>query len=126
MSSDAKTALLDGNATTTTGNNNMMDIGEGGQGLPFFQENDISRMLQQDGCEECIVCPLHRTAFSLESGEVRGEWCPYPPVIGKLTGAVKKQASLAVFDVRTRGKNIEVRLNTPVTIESDDKNEKKN
>lgn len=82
----------------------------------FFQENDIASMLKQDGCEDCIVCPLHKTAFALESGEVRGEWCPYPPVIGKLTGAVKKQSNLPVFDVRTKGKNIEVRLNTPVEI----------
>ena len=92
----------------------------------FFKENDIARMLKQDGCEDCIVCPLHKTAFALESGEVRGEWCPYPPVIGKLTGAVKKQTSLPVFDVRTKGKNIEIRLNTPVEIDdSPGKNEKK-
>ena len=70
-------------------------------------------MLKQDGCEDCVVCPLHKTAFALESGEVRGEWCPYPPVIGKLTGAIKTEANLAVFDVRTKGKNIEVRINTP-------------
>eukprot|EP00534_Pseudo-nitzschia_fraudulenta_P008140 CAMPEP_0201147010 /NCGR_PEP_ID=MMETSP0851-20130426/8634_1 /ASSEMBLY_ACC=CAM_ASM_000631 /TAXON_ID=183588 /ORGANISM="Pseudo-nitzschia fraudulenta, Strain WWA7" /LENGTH=606 /DNA_ID=CAMNT_0047422749 /DNA_START=244 /DNA_END=2064 /DNA_ORIENTATION=+ len=85
----------------------------------FFKETDISRMLKQDGCEDCIVCPLHKTAFALESGEVRGEWCPYPPVIGKLTGTVKKESNLPVFDVRTRGKNIEVRLNTPVEIGDD-------
>lgn len=80
----------------------------------LFMEKDIARMLKQDGCEDCVVCPLHRTAFALESGEVRGEWCPYPPVIGKMTGAVKKESNLAVFDVRTKGKNIEVRLNTPL------------
>lgn len=84
----------------------------------LFLETDIARMLKQDGCEDCIVCPLHRTAFALESGEVRGEWCPYPPVIGKLTGAVKKESSLAVFDVRTKGKFIEVRLNTPLASSS--------
>ncbi len=83
----------------------------------FFQENDIASMLKQDGCEDCIVCPLHKTAFALKSGEVRGEWCPYPPVIGKLTGAIKPQANLPVFDVRIKGKNIEVRLNTPVEID---------
>lgn len=92
----------------------------------FFQENDIASMLKQDGCEDCIVCPLHKTAFALKSGEVRGEWCPYPPVIGRLTGALKKEANLPVFDVRTRGKNIEVRLNTPVEISDDSsKKEKK-
>ncbi len=35
-----------------------------------------------NGCVDCIVCPVHRTAFEIESGQVRGEWCPYPPVIG--------------------------------------------
>ncbi|KAL3910404.1 MAG: hypothetical protein SGILL_007702 [Bacillariaceae sp.] len=106
---------LDGDVTTVPGTGSM----------PFFQEKDIAQMLKKDGCEDCIVCPLHKTAFALESGEVRGEWCPYPPVIGKLTGAIKTEANLPVFDVRTRGKNIEVRLNTPVVIESDEKDSKK-
>lgn len=86
----------------------------------FFRETDIASMLTQDGCEDCIVCPLHKTAFALKSGEVRGEWCPYPPVIGKLTGAVKQKSNLPIFDLRTKGKNIEVRLNTPVEIGGDD------
>lgn len=36
------------------------------------QENYLAKLLTQDGCEDCIVCPLHKTAFALESGEVRG------------------------------------------------------
>jgi nitrite reductase/ring-hydroxylating ferredoxin subunit len=121
------TSALDGNATTIKSKDVIAGQGGGGvvgvsptAGVSFFQENDISRMLKEDGCEDCIVCPLHRTAFALESGEVRGEWCPYPPVIGKLTGAIKQRSSLAVFDVRTKGKNIEVRLNTPVVIEPEE------
>jgi nitrite reductase/ring-hydroxylating ferredoxin subunit len=35
-----------------------------------------------DGCVDCIVCPVHQTAFEIQSGEVRGEWCPYPPILG--------------------------------------------
>lgn len=78
----------------------------------ILSETDISNILSQDGCEDCIVCPLHRTAFALKSGEVRGEWCPYPPVLGAIMGTVKAPTSAAVFDVRTRGKNVEVRLNS--------------
>jgi nitrite reductase/ring-hydroxylating ferredoxin subunit len=65
-------------------------------------------------CEDCIICPLHHTAFSLETGQVRGEWCPYPPVLGSVLGTVKKTAPVPTFDIRTRGKFIEVRLNSPV------------
>jgi nitrite reductase/ring-hydroxylating ferredoxin subunit len=82
-----------------------------------WTELEVSTILQQDGCEDCIVCPLHRTAFALQSGEVRGEWCPYPPFIGKVMGTVKKPTPVAVFDVRYRGKNVEVRLNSPLDLE---------
>jgi len=74
----------------------------------------------EDDCEECIVCPLHRTAFALESGEVRGEWCPYPPVIGNVMGAVKAKGRLPIIDIRTRGKNIEVRINSVMDIDEID------
>ena len=73
--------------------------------------NDVSPKVE---CEDCILCPLHQTAFSLETGEVRGEWCPYPPIIGPAMGTVKPTSPLATFDIRIRGKYIEVRLNTPV------------
>ena len=66
--------------------------------------------LADDGCEDCIVCPTHNTAFALASGEVRGEWCPYPPVLGAVMGTVKPIANLPTFQIRARGKNIEVRL----------------
>lgn len=102
--------------TSSSSSTDATDVKPAQSGPSFFQENDISRMLKEDGCEDCIVCPLHKTAFALNSGEVRGEWCPYPPVIGKLTGAVKQKSNLPVFDVRTKGKNIEIRLNTPVEI----------
>lgn len=80
--------------------------------------------VKEGKCEECIVCPLHRTAFALESGEVRGEWCPYPPVIGKVMGNVKPKNKLATFETRAKGKNIEVRINTSIE-EPSDRSEKK-
>lgn len=79
-----------------------------------WTETEVSSILQQDGCENCIVCPLHRTAFALESGEVRGEWCPYPPIIGKMVGIVKEPTPVATFDIRTKGKDVQVRLNSPI------------
>ena len=86
----------------------------------ILSETDVATILSQDGCEDCIVCPLHRTAFALQSGEVRGEWCPYPPVLGKVMGTVKQPTAAAVFDIRTKGKNIEVRLNTIVAPSKND------
>jgi nitrite reductase/ring-hydroxylating ferredoxin subunit len=75
-------------------------------------ELEVTRLLSQDGCEDCIVCPLHKTCFSLQTGQVRGEWCPYPPILGKIVGALKGPTAAAVFDIRTRGKMIEVRINS--------------
>jgi len=90
-----------GTPSPTNPNNNME--------LPFT-ETDVMNMLQQDGCEDCIVCPLHRTAFALESGQVRGEWCPYPPVIGPIMGSIKPRTAATVYDIRTRGKYVQVRI----------------
>jgi nitrite reductase/ring-hydroxylating ferredoxin subunit len=102
---------IEPSAKTANKNNSTRD-----EEMPILQETDIANLLTQDGCEDCIVCPLHKTAFALASGEVRGEWCPYPPVIGKVMGVIKSKSSLPTFDVRTRGKNIEVRINSPLEI----------
>lgn len=59
-----------------------------------------------------LVCPLHKTSFSLETGEVVGDWCPFPPVLGPLVlGKLEPPRNLAVFNVRSKGANIEVRIN---------------
>lgn len=67
-----------------------------------------------DKCVDCIVCPVHQTAFEIESGKVRGEWCPYPPILGGIMGYVKPKTDLVKFAVRLRGKNVEVRIATSV------------
>jgi len=71
---------------------------------------------------------LHRTAFALQNGEVRGEWCPYPPVVGKLMGTVKTKSNLATFEIRVRGKNIEVRISSDLNsvLIDDDNNDGNN
>ena len=67
-----------------------------------------------DGCVDCIVCPVHQTAFEIQSGQVQGEWCPHPPILGSIMGYMKPKQGLVKFAVRLRGKNVEVRVSTSV------------
>ena len=56
-----------------------------------------------------IVCPLHKSAFSLETGDVVGDWCPFPPILGPLIlGNLAPPERVATFPVRAKGQNIEV------------------
>jgi nitrite reductase/ring-hydroxylating ferredoxin subunit len=56
-----------------------------------------------------IVCPLHKSAFSLESGDVVGDWCPFPPVLGPvILGNLAPPERVSTFPVRAKGQNIEV------------------
>lgn len=69
----------------------------------------LSAEMRDDGC---IVCPAHKSAFKLDTGEPQGEWCPgLPtlPVVGKpLEG---EPAPLPVYEVRvTEGGMIEIDL----------------
>lgn len=59
-----------------------------------------------------LVCPLHKSAFSLEDGKLVGDWCPFPPVLGPLIlGKLEPPKDLAVFPVRASGGNIQVLIN---------------
>ncbi len=46
-----------------------------------------------------IVCPVHHSAFSLETGEVKA-WVPWPPVVGTLLGMVKTEQPLQMFSTK--------------------------
>jgi len=100
----------------TSKSSSTRNIGGTQSGLTY------SGATRSQNSEDCIVCPLHRTAFSLQTGEVRGEWTPYPPVIGKVMGAVKSESNLPTFPVRARGKNIEVRLSSSLENDEDKTN----
>ena len=75
----------------------------------------LSAEMRDDGC---IVCPAHKSAFKLDTGEPVGEWCPgLPslPVVGKpLEGTPEP---IPVFPVRVlEGSGvIEVRLEEDVS-----------
>jgi nitrite reductase/ring-hydroxylating ferredoxin subunit len=75
---------------------------------------------------DCITCPLHKTKFALESGEVLGQWCPDPIIVGPLLGMLQPRRALERFDTRTSFKKIEVRLPVVRINEAEaGKNEKK-
>jgi len=51
--------------------------------------------------------------------EVEGDWCPYPPVLGPMSGILKgtqvKGRELPVFKVREKGKWLEVRVDSDMS-----------
>ncbi len=49
--------------------------------------------------DEAIVCPFHRSAFDLNTGDVKA-WSPWPPGVGKMLGAVTREKALRVFPAR--------------------------
>mmetsp|Transcript_15587 Transcript_15587/g.25825 ORF Transcript_15587/g.25825 Transcript_15587/m.25825 type:complete len:248 (-) Transcript_15587:673-1416(-) len=61
--------------------------------------------VSQDGS---IICSQHRSAWDLKTGEVKGEWCPYPPVLGKVFAAVAPPAPLLTYQARESGSGIEI------------------
>lgn len=48
-------------------------------------------------CE--IICPFHKSAFDLKTGDVAC-WSPWPPVIGPLLGKVSKEKQLKIYPTR--------------------------
>jgi nitrite reductase/ring-hydroxylating ferredoxin subunit len=59
-----------------------------------------------------IVCPRHRSAFDLRTGEVK-EWAPWPPAAGLLLGAVSRRKPLPVFPTKVEEGSIWVGLEEP-------------
>jgi nitrite reductase/ring-hydroxylating ferredoxin subunit len=67
---------------------------------------DLSRGKVTD--DSAIVCPRHHTVFSLATGEVR-DWAPWPPVVGRVLGAVKQEQPLRVFETRVEDGRVLIR-----------------
>ncbi len=50
--------------------------------------------------DDCaIICPFHKSAFDLKTGDVAC-WSPWPPVVGKLLGKISKEKQLKVYPTR--------------------------
>ena len=56
-----------------------------------------------------IVCPWHRSAFDLHTGDVK-DWTPWPPAVGKLLGAVRRERALPVYRVKIEDGRIWVEI----------------
>ncbi len=52
--------------------------------------------LTDDGA---IICPFHRSAFDLRTGDVK-DWAPWPPAVGSVLGALRRERALPVFPVK--------------------------
>jgi len=68
--------------------------------------------------DNCIHCPFHRSAFSLESGDV-ADWAPWPPGLGIMLGKLSKEEALEIYGVRIRDGGVEVNLAGPPKVEAD-------
>jgi nitrite reductase/ring-hydroxylating ferredoxin subunit len=60
--------------------------------------------------DDDIVCPFHHSVFDLETGAVKA-WAPWPPVVGKLLGAVKPKQPLPVYATKVEDGAIWIGLN---------------
>lgn len=58
-----------------------------------------------------IVCPFHKSSFSLCDGEVKC-WSPWPKMLSGLLGKVSKPKNLEIYPVRLDEKRIMVELNS--------------
>jgi nitrite reductase/ring-hydroxylating ferredoxin subunit len=56
-----------------------------------------------------IVCPFHKSAFDLCSGEVKC-WSPWPAMLSGVLGKVSKPKNLSVYPVKIEGNKIMVDL----------------
>lgn len=60
--------------------------------------------------EDCaIICPFHKSAFDLQTGDVK-DWSPWPPGVGKVLGKLSREKTLKVYPTKVEGDMIMVEL----------------
>ena len=68
-----------------------------------------------DESAQTLTDPQWGTKYSLVNGDVVGKWCPSPPIIGSLIGALFPPQGVWVPEVRESGGYIEVKLDVDVS-----------
>ncbi|MGQ9586276.1 MAG: Rieske (2Fe-2S) protein [Anaerolineae bacterium] len=59
--------------------------------------------------EGALICPWHHSAFNLRTGDVE-EWTPWPPAVGRVLGALRRERALPIFPAKVEEGRIWVRL----------------
>ncbi|MGC8874769.1 MAG: Rieske (2Fe-2S) protein [Chloroflexia bacterium] len=54
-----------------------------------------------------LVCPRHRSVFSVRTGDVV-RWVPWPPAVGKVLGALGREHALPVYPTRVENGRIQI------------------
>jgi hypothetical protein len=68
-----------------------------------------------DEAAQTLTDPQWGTKYSLVNGDVVGKWCPSPPIIGSLIGALFPPQGVWVPEVRESNGYIEVKLDVDVS-----------
>jgi nitrite reductase/ring-hydroxylating ferredoxin subunit len=55
--------------------------------------------------EDAIICPRHRSAFDLRTGDVK-EWSPWPPAVEKMLGVVSREKALPIFPTKVEAGDV--------------------
>eukprot|EP00188_Purpureofilum_apyrenoidigerum_P000713 Plantae.Rhodophyta-Purpureofilum_apyrenoidigerum.ctg13328.p1 GENE.Plantae.Rhodophyta-Purpureofilum_apyrenoidigerum.ctg13328~~Plantae.Rhodophyta-Purpureofilum_apyrenoidigerum.ctg13328.p1 ORF type:complete len:196 (-),score=21.44 Plantae.Rhodophyta-Purpureofilum_apyrenoidigerum.ctg13328:178-765(-) len=58
-----------------------------------------------------IICAQHKSSWDLTTGEVKGKWCPFPPLIGPVSGLLQPARDLLVYSVRENNGYVEGLIN---------------
>lgn len=57
--------------------------------------------------DSILTCAQHKSSWDLTTGDLAGDWCPFPPLIGPLLGKLQGPRPLTVYSVRERNGQIE-------------------
>lgn len=68
-------------------------------------------LVDGDIADGVLTCAQHKSSFDLSTGELVGQWCPFPPIVGPLLGKLQGARPLTVFAVRENAGSIEALLN---------------